>query len=65
MKVQVRLLERCWSVLRHAGSIVEVPYELVGKRHVQQVLGLKEYWGKLWYIDTICCFLISKTLKVS
>ena len=47
MKVQVRLLERCWLVLLHAGSIVEVALNLVGNRHVQQVLELKEYWGKL------------------
>jgi hypothetical protein len=50
MKVQFRLLERCRFVLVHAGSIVEVAKELVENRHVQQVLGLKEYWGKLWYV---------------
>jgi len=50
MKVQGHLLERCWLVLLRAGSIVEVTLELVGNCQVQQVLGLKEYWGKLWYV---------------
>jgi len=50
VKVQVHLLERCWLILLHAGSIVEVASELIGSSHVQQVLGLKEYWGKLWYV---------------
>ena len=50
MKVQVRLLERCWLVPLHAGSIVVVAVELVRYRHVQQILGLKEYWGKLCYV---------------
>jgi len=65
MKVQIRLLEKCWSVLRRAGSTVEVAYELVGNCYIGQVLGLKEYWGKLWYVGTICCFLLSNNLKVS
>jgi hypothetical protein len=47
MKVQVRLLERCWLVLLHAASVVKMALELVGNRHVQQVLGLKECWVKL------------------
>jgi hypothetical protein len=51
MKVQVRFLERCWLVPLHAGSIVEVAVELARNRHVQQILGLKEYWGKLWYVE--------------
>jgi len=48
-KVQIRLLERCWLVRLHARSIVKVAYELVGNCHVQQVLGLKDYWGNLRY----------------
>jgi len=51
MKVQVRLLERCWLVPLHARSIVEVAVELVRNRNVRQILGLKEYWGKLWYVQ--------------
>jgi hypothetical protein len=39
MKVQVRLLERYWLVLLHAGSIVEIALKLIGNRHVHQVLG--------------------------
>jgi hypothetical protein len=35
----------------HAGCIVEVVVELVRNRHVQQILGLKEYWDKLWYVE--------------
>jgi len=50
MNVQVHLLERCWLVLFHAGFNVEVAWELVGNHHVQQVIGLEEYWGKLWYV---------------
>jgi hypothetical protein len=34
-------------VLLYAVLIVDVAWELVGNRHVQQALGLKEYWGKL------------------
>jgi hypothetical protein len=47
MKEEVYLLERCWPVLHHAGSVVEVAYELVVNHHA---LELKEYWSKLWYV---------------
>jgi hypothetical protein len=32
------------------GSLLRWLKNLVGNHHVQQVLGLKEYWGKLWYV---------------
>jgi len=43
-------MERCWLVLLYAGSIIEMALELVRNRHIQQVLGLTEYWGKQWYV---------------
>jgi hypothetical protein len=31
------------------GSSDKLAYGLVGNRHVQLILGLIEYYGKLWY----------------
>jgi hypothetical protein len=37
---------------------------MVGNRHVQQVLGLKEYWGKVrhvWIWNYVHLFLLNKS----
>ena len=62
LKAQVRLLKRCWLVLLHAGSIVEVALELVGNCHVQQVIGLKNIGvnGGMFRFGTMAIYFVKQ-----